>query len=480
MGGSESKGSDHKATLHFPEEEKPLVIQLFYRISHGKKYFTREEFRHFSHSALDLIVADRLFDFFLSGKHHQRSGHAEGEVDHHQFVNQLAFILKGGVQEQAHMFCALCSPSQPQISSESLLEFVCSMVHSYEKILAAHCREFQSWMLSHSNDNCRGLALYMIEDIFYAGDPKDKGFHQVSVPMQQTFSVEDIEAWLNKSSIFQQLFTGIFRSCFPLDETHAAEVVQFYPRIPQVRDTNWSAVSTILNLSSVLFLNACLPSVLQGEWRLIFSSSHFGSSFSLLLKHLLGKGLTLLVIKDRDGFVFGGFASQPWNLDPKFYGTDENFLFRLHPNFGIFRPTGLNKNFMYLNINTQTLPNGLGMGGQLNYFGLWIDQSFDKGCSKAEPRCTTYGSPQLSSKPDFQVDTVEVWLVGPVKKKEEDDEDEDMTEEEKQMRGKSVLDRELESKAMLELMGRPQVSEGIREEDTTQDGPEASKVISLF
>lgn len=52
--------------------------------------------------------------------------------------------------------------------------------------------------------------------------------------------------------------------------------------------------------------------------------------------------------------------------------------------------------------------------------------------------------------------------------------------QEKQMRGKSVLDRELESKAMLELMGRPQVSEGIREEDTTQDGPEASKVISLF
>lgn len=50
-----------------------------------------------------------------------------------------------------------------------LLQFVCSMVHSYEKILAAHCREFQSWMLSHSNDNCRGLALYMIEDIFYAG-----------------------------------------------------------------------------------------------------------------------------------------------------------------------------------------------------------------------------------------------------------------------------------------------------------------------
>lgn len=124
-----------------------------------------------------------------------------------------------------------------------------------------------------------------------------------------------------EASMFVGTTVLIVNFCWT-QETHAAEVVQFYPRIPQVRDTNWSAVSTILNLSSVLFLNACLPSVLQGEWRLIFSSSHFGSSFSLLLKHLLGKGPTLLVIKDRDGFVFGGFASQPWNLDPKFYGKD--------------------------------------------------------------------------------------------------------------------------------------------------------------
>lgn len=53
-----------------------------------------------------------------------------------------------------------------------------------------------------------------------------------------------------------------------------------------------------------------------------------------------------------------------------------------------------------------------GMGGQHNYFGLWIDVDFGKGHSKAKPTCTTYNSPQLSAKEDFQFEKMEVWAVG--------------------------------------------------------------------
>jgi hypothetical protein len=53
-----------------------------------------------------------------------------------------------------------------------------------------------------------------------------------------------------------------------------------------------------------------------------------------------------------------------------------------------------------------------GFGGQLWYFGLWLDSEFDKGQSKAEPKCTTFGSPQLSAGSDFEIDTIEVWGVG--------------------------------------------------------------------
>ena len=93
-----------------------------------------------------------------------------------------------------------------------------------------------------------------------------------------------------------------------------------HPRIPQVCDTNWSKVQTILDLPSVLFLNAILPSELQGEWRLIFSNALHGDSFSQLAKILEGRGPSLLVLHDRQGHVFGGFASQPWHISPKFYG----------------------------------------------------------------------------------------------------------------------------------------------------------------
>lgn len=53
-----------------------------------------------------------------------------------------------------------------------------------------------------------------------------------------------------------------------------------------------------------------------------------------------------------------------------------------------------------------------GMGGQHGYFGLWLDSDFGHGHSRARPKCTTYGSPQLSGKEDFTLDSMEVWAVG--------------------------------------------------------------------
>lgn len=53
-----------------------------------------------------------------------------------------------------------------------------------------------------------------------------------------------------------------------------------------------------------------------------------------------------------------------------------------------------------------------GMGGQHGYFGLWLDSDFGHGHSRARPKCTTYGSPQLSGEEDFTLDSLEVWAVG--------------------------------------------------------------------
>ena len=53
-----------------------------------------------------------------------------------------------------------------------------------------------------------------------------------------------------------------------------------------------------------------------------------------------------------------------------------------------------------------------GMGGQLNYFGLWISAEYGTGHSKAAPKCSTYGSPVLSHKDEFHIDVLELWGIG--------------------------------------------------------------------
>ena len=52
------------------------------------------------------------------------------------------------------------------------------------------------------------------------------------------------------------------------------------------------------------------------------------------------------------------------------------------------------------------------MGGQLNYFGLWLSAEYGTGHSKGTPKCSTYGSPVLAHNDEFHIDVLEVWGIG--------------------------------------------------------------------
>lgn len=68
---------------------------------------------------------------------------------------------------------------------------------------------------------------------------------------------------------------------------------------------------------------------------------------TLLLKCRQG-GLSVLIIKDIEGYVYGGYASQPWERHADFYGDMKSFLFQLFPKASIFRPTGANHNLQWV------------------------------------------------------------------------------------------------------------------------------------
>ncbi len=114
----------------------------------------------------------------------------------------------------------------------------------------------------------------------------------------------------------------------------------------------------------------------------------------------------------QDGYVFGGFNSDSWRVGPKFFGQPACFLFHLRPRAQQYESARFNANYAYFNLKQKTMPNGMGMGGQLDYFGLWLGAE-DYGRGKSAPSCSSYQSPQLAKAgQDFEYDHLELWGLG--------------------------------------------------------------------
>ncbi|CEP08196.1 hypothetical protein [Parasitella parasitica] len=160
------------------------------------------------------------------------------------------------------------------------------------------------------------------------------------------------------------------------------------------------------------------------QHEMIFSSKRDGSSWQVFVSKLVGQGATLVVVKAKDGTIFGGYADDNWEFcNTNWYGNSSNFLFRTRNTYGRWEASsGTNDHYQYLCWGKKSLPNGFGMGGQFDYAGLWIDADFIHGHSRAGPLCTTYSSPQLSNDNTFVIDQVEVWLVRPLVKDDQDHE----------------------------------------------------------
>ena len=80
--------------------------------------------------------------------------------------------------------------------------------------------------------------------------------------------------------------------------------------------------SMLLDQCSLILLNSYFPSDVRGQMFPLFSSHYQGESFSTFCKQLLSfRGPTVIVLKDKGGHIFGGFASEAWTCSPQFTGT---------------------------------------------------------------------------------------------------------------------------------------------------------------
>lgn len=99
-----------------------------------------------------------------------------------------------------------------------------------------------------------------------------------------------------------------------------------------------------------------------------------------------------------------------------------------------------------VNFNSESIPNGVGFGGRVGHFGLFVSASFDQGHTFT---CTTFGSPCLSKVSQIYPEVIECWgIVASGKQQETVD----------ALRG-TVLERFKEDRHMLNMVGVANSSE---------------------
>lgn len=168
--------------------------------------------------------------------------------------------------------------------------------------------------------------------------------------------------------------------------------------------------------ANLLLLASSVPATLRvGPWNLLYSSTVHGRSYSRLLYLITAEGPTIVVIKDTKGHIFGGFTDCSWRCYPHFYGGYNCFVFSFAPgNPTVYKASGRNDNFMYMNHGASQLFNGFAMGGQMDMFTWSVDESVERGHSYGPS--LAFGSPQLASGTEYEVDCIEIFRVGPAER----------------------------------------------------------------
>lgn len=153
----------------------------------------------------------------------------------------------------------------------------------------------------------------------------------------------------------------------------------------------------------------------SGAWEPLYRDWCDGRSFNAMLKGTLYyEGPALLVVRTAAGEVIGGLSTCWDDGNGQFGGSSECFLFSLAPSLHFMRSEARSGNYMYLNARNKYAIRGLGFGGQLGFFRLWLDADFEE-CYALQSDSTYQSGPLLpgdSLQLRFEASIIEIWACG--------------------------------------------------------------------
>eukprot|EP01024_Parvocaulis_polyphysoides_P041349 TRINITY_DN3791_c0_g1_i5.p1 TRINITY_DN3791_c0_g1~~TRINITY_DN3791_c0_g1_i5.p1 ORF type:complete len:428 (-),score=55.09 TRINITY_DN3791_c0_g1_i5:211-1494(-) len=279
------------------------------------------------------------------------------------------------------------------------------------------------------------------------------------VNQKQNWSEKDLKSILqDQLHGINAIIVGLFKN-FPFRDSHPPAGTAQLPKLVFNAEIKAGSINLISQEWSWL-LSGLLPPSQRETWNLLFSSERNGSSFNAFMGRVAEMGPTIIFVREKgqNGNLFGGYAADSWEKKGQFSGSHSTFLFRLKPMFQVFKATGFNQNFQWCGHKFKELPNGFGYGGQIGYYGLFVDGQFEKGMSRS---VATFQNESLSSSEEFEVDVVECWQVEIPK--------EDEWETSNAGRSKSILERQIEDQNLLEMAGKKLYTRDLKEEPLEED-----------
>ena len=257
------------------------------------------------------------------------------------FIQHGSHLLRGSHAQRSqrlHLLCGGCASTM----RETMHAFL-KLILSKEEILP----HLGAWP---SADSVQSVTDHLMKALASSGGDSGGGSGRGSDG--GLVSADELESWLTASPTVSHIFDVTFVLCFCCEVLSPGQIpAELLPQLglPSEEEgeegegrlvTDRALVplktqhplcpgdfsSVLLSRASLLVINGHLPVEVRGQLYPLFSSVHHGESFSTMCKALVGRGPTLLVARDRQGHVFGGFAADSWQFGPQFIGTPPSLL----------------------------------------------------------------------------------------------------------------------------------------------------------
>ena len=239
------------------------------------------------------------------------------QVSFINFVQNVSWSLKGSLDQKMHFFQSMIGRSIQSLET-TLLDIIESILCSPKS--STHLPEINHW--PSNPESLRSLVSYLMQSLKLGAECESDS---------RILTKEELEGWLVATPLPFHLLQIVISLSFMSHHLSGSDL-QLYTGSSECADqlllpakivhpiVKEKFNSSLLDHATVILINSALPFEYKGRFYPLFSSRYHGESFSTLCKQIMSRGPTLLILKDKDGHVFGGFAESDWKYHPQFSG----------------------------------------------------------------------------------------------------------------------------------------------------------------